>query len=145
MEKKLLPRGVLAGAVAGPDLFSRTIQANVGVGIVFFGMAMGALFAVAIGIVMLLLPQVGHLSYNEANFGKHATETPLPLTDSQGNIVYPGFSADVLFDFRFYSVAAQLVLWAAIGLVFGPLAERLLRPTRPDTVALPQEPDPVPA
>jgi hypothetical protein len=34
----------------------------------------------------------------------------------------------VLFGFRFYSVAAQLILWATIGLVFAPLADRLLRP-----------------
>src|SRR5438105_2968641 len=33
---------------AGPDIFSRTIQANLGidVGMIFFGIAMGALFAV---------------------------------------------------------------------------------------------------
>jgi hypothetical protein len=233
----------LTAEAAGPDLFSRTIQANVGIGVgmVFFGMAMGALFAVtyavclgrvgglrarnlallvagggflgmylvpflkypanppaighedtiqarsalylimvvcsiaflvgavwlgkqlqdrfgnwnatllavgafvvAIGIVMLLLPPLGHLAYNKANYGNQATETPLPLTDSKGTIVYPGFPADVLFAFRFYSVAAQLVLWTAIGLVFAPLAERLLQP-RPETAAPSREPDPVPA
>jgi hypothetical protein len=105
----------------------------------------GAAFVVAIGIVMLLLPQLGHLSYNKANFGNQATETPLPLKDDKGNIVYPGFPADVLFNFRFYSVAAQLILWAALGLIFGPLAERLLNPARPDATAPSQEPDPVPA
>src|SRR3954470_17032411 len=92
MEKKLILRGILAGAAAGllaflfarvfaepqigraidyesgrdaaqaaldkaaglqaaaadPDLFSRTVQADVGIGVgmIFFGMAMGALFAV---------------------------------------------------------------------------------------------------
>ncbi|MFE2375272.1 CbtA family protein [Streptomyces sp. NPDC059398] len=105
----------------------------------------GAAFVVAIGIVMLLLPQLGHLASNKENFGHHATETPLPLTDPKGHIVYPGFPADVLFDFRFYSVAAQLILWTAIGLVFAPLAERLLRPMRPDAAAPSQEPDTVPA
>lgn len=80
----------------------------------------GAAFVVAIGIVMLLLPQLGHLSYNKANFGNQATETPLPLKDSKGNIVYPGFPADVLYTFRFYSVAAQLILWTALGLIFAP-------------------------
>lgn len=69
---------------------------------------------------MLLLPQLGHLSYNKANFGNQATETPLPLKDSKGTIVYPGFPADVLFNFRFYSVAAQLILWTALGLIFAP-------------------------
>jgi hypothetical protein len=47
----------------------------------------------------------------------------------------------VLFNFRFYSVAAQLILWAALGLVFAPLAARLLghRPAG-ETMALEAEP-----
>ncbi|WUH95395.1 CbtA family protein [Streptomyces sp. NBC_00433] len=96
-------------------------------------LAAGA-FVVAIGVVMLILPPLGHLAYNKQHFGDHATETPLPLTDGHGRIVYPGFPADVLFSFRFYSVAAQLLLWSAIGLVFAPLAERLLQP-RPEPAA----------
>ncbi|WP_327292872.1 CbtA family protein [Streptomyces sp. NBC_01198] len=87
-----------------------------------------AAFVVAIGVVMAILPPLGHLAYNKEHFGNHASETPLPLTDTDGRIVYPGFPADVLFSFRSYSVAAQLLLWSAIGLVFAPLAERLLQP-----------------
>jgi hypothetical protein len=34
----------------------------------------------------------------------------------------------VLFNFRLYSVAAQFLLWSVIGLVFAPLADRLLAP-----------------
>lgn len=86
----------------------------------------GATFIVAIGIVMAILPPLGRLTVNEQQFGHHTTETPLPLTTASGTIVYPGFPADVLFDFRLYSVTAQLILWATIGLVFAPLAERLL-------------------
>ncbi len=86
----------------------------------------GATFSVAIGIVMAILPPFGRLAVNEQQFGHQTTETPLPLTNAGGTIVYPGFPADVLFDFRLYSVAAQLILWATIGLVFAPLAERLL-------------------
>jgi hypothetical protein len=85
---------------------------------------------VAIGVLMALLPSLGHLAANKAASGNHATETPLPLTDAKGTVVYPGFPADVLFTFRFYSVAAQLLLWAAIGFLFAPLAERLLDPHR---------------
>jgi hypothetical protein len=40
----------------------------------------------------------------------------------------PGFPADVLFNFRLYSVAAQVLLWSAIGLNFALLAGRLLAP-----------------
>lgn len=93
-------------------------------------MLSGAAFMVAIGLVMAILPTLGHLAANAQQFGDQATETPLPLTSAGGTIVYPGFPADVLFDFRLYSVAAQLILWATIGLVFAPLAERLLDPHR---------------
>ncbi|MFJ8495397.1 CbtA family protein [Streptomyces sp. NPDC094038] len=233
----------IAPEAAGPDIFSRTIQANVGIGVgmVFFGIAMGALFAVAytvclgrvgnlrprnlallvalggflgmylvpfvkypanppsighpetikdrgnlylvmvlcsvvfligavwlgkrlqarfgnwnatllaagayvvaIGIVMALLPQLGELSTNVAEYGHQATETPLPLKNSKGTIVYPGFPADVLFSFRFYSIAAQAILWATVGLVFGPMAERLLDPAiRAAAKPAPIQPEPV--
>jgi hypothetical protein len=86
----------------------------------------GAAFVVAVGVVMLILPSFGELSYNRAHFGHFATETPQPLRDAKGNIAYPGFPADVLFDFRLYSIAAQAVLWSALGLVFAPMADRLL-------------------
>lgn len=88
----------------------------------------GGGFVVAIGAVMLALPTLGMLAANVTEYGAHDTETPLPLLDYQGNIVFPGFSADVLFQFRLYSVGAQLILWGSIALVFGPLAERLVEP-----------------
>jgi hypothetical protein len=77
---------------------------------------------------MAILPQLGQLAVNRHLYGNHATETPLPVTNAKGVIVYPGFPADVLFNFRLYSIAAQLVLWGAIGLIFAPLADRLLAP-----------------
>jgi putative cobalt transporter subunit CbtA len=87
----------------------------------------GAVFVAAVGLVMLLLPAVGDMPGNEAY--QAATETPGPLTDANGAIVFPGFPADLLYEFRLYSIGAQLILWAAIGLIFAPLAERLLAPT----------------
>ena len=83
---------------------------------------------VVIGVVMALLPSLGELAANVRDYGEQATETPQPLRNPAGQIVYPGFPADVLWDFRFYSIAAQAVMWAAIGLLFAPLAERLLAP-----------------
>ena len=83
-------------------------------------------FLVAISVVMLILPPLGHLDTNVAENGLRATETPLPLRAPDGTIVYPGFPADVLAKFRVYSVTAQLIMWATIGLVFAPLADRLL-------------------
>ena len=88
-------------------------------------------FVVVIGILMAILPSFGHLQFNLDHYGNFATETPQPLTDAKGNLVFPGFPADTLFNFRAYSVAAQLILWTAIGLIFAPLADRLLRPNTP--------------
>jgi hypothetical protein len=95
----------------------------------------GASFIIAIGIVMISLPSLGELAFNRANFGKVGTETPPPLRDASGKIVFPGFPADILFTFRLYSVGAQLILWTAVGLVFAPLADRVLTPARPQSAA----------
>ena len=92
-----------------------------------------AAFAVAIGILMLALPTFGTDAGSQA--GGVVTETPGPLVDAGGVIRYPGFPADVLFYFRLYSVAAQLVLWSAIGLLFAPLADRLLNRPVPEVAA----------
>ncbi|HEX2285443.1 MAG TPA: CbtA family protein [Mycobacterium sp.] len=61
-------------------------------------------YVVAVAIVMLVLPGI--------------SETP------------EHFPADVLYDFRLYSLGTQLVMWATIGLVFAPMAARLLGETR---------------
>ncbi|NMO50039.1 CbtA family protein [Actinoplanes sp. TBRC 11911] len=87
----------------------------------------GGVFLAATAIVMLVLPSFGELAANKALH--QATETPGPLTDASGNIAFPGFPADLLYNFRLYSIGAQLILWATIGLVFAPMAERLLAPS----------------
>jgi len=84
-----------------------------------------AAFLVVTGVVIALLPSLGHLSENHA-YGNFATETPQPLTDPAGHILFQGFPADDLFQFRLYSFAAQLILWTVIGVGFGALAPRLL-------------------
>jgi predicted cobalt transporter CbtA len=89
----------------------------------------GGVFIAATAVVMLVLPSFGELAANKEYH--QATETPAPLTDANGQIVFPGFPADLLFKFRLYSIGAQLILWAAIGLVFAPMAERLLAPKAP--------------
>ncbi|WP_433089429.1 CbtA family protein [Dactylosporangium sp. CA-052675] len=98
----------------------------------------GAAFVVATGLLIALLPDFGRLPTNVADYGKHATETPLPLRNEAGDIVFPGFDADLLYEFRLYAVAAQALLWGVLGLVFAPLAERLLG-NRPVRVAPAQE------
>ncbi len=69
-------------------------------------------YLVAVVVVAVLLPSVD--------------ETPEPLRDAAGMIIYPGFPADVLYEFRLLSLATQLVLWAGIGLVFATISGRLL-------------------
>lgn len=77
------------------------------------GLLAAAAYLVAVAVVAAALPSVD--------------ETPAPLRDASGAIVYPGFPADVLYEFRLLALGAQLVLWAAIGLTFAALARRLLR------------------
>lgn len=74
-------------------------------------LAAGA-YVAAVALVTVLLPDVD--------------ETPGPLRDASGAISYPGFPADVLYEFRLLSLATQLVLWVTIGVVFASLAGRLL-------------------
>lgn len=88
----------------------------------------GAAYAIAMAIAMAILPPLGHLHANVVEYGSQIAETPLPLRDPEGTIVYAGFPADLLFRFRLYAVIGQLILWGTIGLVFGALAERTLVP-----------------
>lgn len=70
------------------------------------------LYLVVIASVMSLLPIFD--------------DTPEPMRDATGAIIYPGFPADVLYQFRLLSLGTQVVLWETIGLVFATLAGRLL-------------------
>lgn len=56
-------------------------------------------------------------------------EVPGPLRDAKGTIVLDGFDAEDLYDFRLFSLAGQLILWGALGLILGPWAERALNRT----------------
>ena len=99
-------------AVAGV-LFARRLADRVGA---WNGRLLAAgVYLATIVVVMVLLPTVD--------------ETPQPLRDASGAISYPGFPADVLYEFRLLSLATQLVLWVTIGLVFAPLAARLVGDT----------------
>jgi predicted cobalt transporter CbtA len=45
------------------------------------------------------------------------------------NEVGADFPAQLLFEFRMASLATQLALWAALGVMLAELAERVLAPT----------------
>jgi hypothetical protein len=239
MEKRIIARGLLAGAVAsvaafvfartfvepviaraiafeeaqeaghehGVELFTRGVQANIGMGfgVLAFGVAMGALFAVAYcvsyGHLGTLSPRVlsvvlaagMFLSLYVVPLLKYPANPPavgLDETIRQRTLLYlmmvvlsavllvaavwlgrrlverfdawsatliaaaayvvavaivmlalptidetPGdFPADVLYDFRLYSLGTQFVLWAIIAVMFGSMAHRLLgEPERQET------------
>jgi predicted cobalt transporter CbtA len=78
-------------------------------------------YIVVIAVVMLILPTID--------------ETPGPLRDSAGTIIYQGFPADDLYQFRLFSLGTQVVMWATIGLVFATLASRFLDEKRRETVS----------
>ena len=91
-------------------------------------------FLVPYLVLVGVLPSLGNLAANVAHqhqfgYARSTTETPAPITNLQGQIVYPGFPADVLWKFRWYSILNQLLIWTATGLIFGGLLERFLRPT----------------
>lgn len=73
-------------------------------------------YLVAVVAMMLVLPSVG--------------QTPGPLRDDAGNLVYEGFPADVLYEFRLYSLGTQIVIYTTIALVFGAMAAKLLGESR---------------
>jgi predicted cobalt transporter CbtA len=66
-------------------------------------------YVAAVALVMLVLPTID--------------ETP------------DDFPADVLYEFRLYSLGTQLVMWAIIGLAFASMADRLLGEKMRETVA----------
>lgn len=86
----------------------------------------GAGFVAVVSVALLLLPS--------------AEPTPGALRAPDGTIVFPGFPADVLAEFRVYAIGAQALFWAVVGVVFAPLADRLLRSGDRPAVAPPREP-----
>ena len=83
-------------------------------------LAAAAAYVVAVAVVMLVLPTI--------------SETPGPLVDDAGVIVYEGFPADVLYEFRLYSLGTQVVIYATIGLVFAAMVSKLLDGKRQDAL-----------
>jgi Probable cobalt transporter subunit (CbtA) len=117
-------------------------------------------FLVVYGVLIGVLPSLGNLAANVAHsdqfgYARAATETPQPITNilshpltvngktvAPGQILYPGFDADVLWKFRWYSLINQLLIWTVTGLVFGTLLERYLTPPRPKATTEPADREP---
>jgi hypothetical protein len=73
------------------------------IGGLFSAVAGGVAYLVAVGISIALLPSFD--------------EVPGPLMDGD-TIVFPGFPADLVGDFRYYSIINQAILWGVLGLGF---------------------------
>jgi hypothetical protein len=82
----------------------------------------GAAYLVAVSVVMLILPTIN--------------EIPGPMVNDAGVIVFPGFSAVDLYEFRLFSLGTQVIVWATIGLVSAALLSRLLEGKRQETVSV---------
>jgi hypothetical protein len=118
-------------------------------------------FLVVYGVLIGVLPSLGNLGANVAHanqfgYAQASTETPQPITNilsvplhvggktiAPGQIVYPGFDADVLWKFRWYSMINQLLIWTVTALIFGALLERYLIPPQPNARTEPAEREPI--
>lgn len=83
-------------------------------------LAAGAGYVVAVAVVMLILPTID--------------ETPGPITNDAGTIVFPGFPAVDLYEFRLSSLVTQVIIWATIGLASASMFSRLLDGKRRDAL-----------
>lgn len=80
----------------------------------------GAAYLVAVFVVMLIMPTIN--------------ETPGPIVDDAGVIVFPGFPAIDTYEFRLYTLATQLIIWTTIGLAFAAMVSRLLDSRRQEAI-----------
>jgi hypothetical protein len=71
-----------------------------------------ASYLVAVFVVMLILPTIN--------------ETPGPMVNDAGVIVFPGFPAVDFYEFRLYTFVTQLIIWTTIGLVFAASISKVL-------------------
>jgi hypothetical protein len=72
----------------------------------------GASYLVAVFVVMLVLPTID--------------EPPGPMVNDAGVIVFPGFPAVDMYEFRLYTFTTQLIVWTTIALVFGASISKVL-------------------
>jgi hypothetical protein len=75
-------------------------------------LAAGGAYIVAVAILMLVLPTID--------------EIPGPMVNEAGTIVFPGFPATDLYEFRLYALGTQVIVWTTIGLAGAAMLHRLL-------------------
>ncbi|MFD9871195.1 CbtA family protein [Streptomyces niveus] len=92
-------------------------------------------FSVLIAVVAViagrrLAPKLGNWNATVAAGGGYVVVMAVAclLLPANTDAVKETFPAALLWEFRLASLAVQAVLWTAFGLIFGALAERVLRP-----------------
>ncbi|WP_431233975.1 CbtA family protein [Mycolicibacterium psychrotolerans] len=75
-------------------------------------LAAGGAYIVAVAILMLVMPTIN--------------EIPGPMVNDAGTIVFPGFPATDLYEFRLYALGTQVIVWTTIGLAGAAMLHRLL-------------------
>jgi hypothetical protein len=116
----LLMVGLSALLMAAAVYLGRQLNARLGAWNATL-VAAGA-YLVAVLVLMLVLPTIN--------------ETPGPMVNDAGTIVFPGFPAVDLYEFRLYSLTTQVILFTTIGLTFAALVSRLLEGKRQDAVVV---------
>jgi predicted cobalt transporter CbtA len=95
-----------------------------------------ALLVAAVYLGHRLVAQFGHWSATLIGAGCYVVAISLVMLMLPTIDETPGdFPADVLYEFRLYSLGTQLVLWAIIGLLFASMAHRLLGERQRETVS----------
>ncbi len=84
-------------------------------------LAAGGAYIAAVAILMLVLPTIN--------------EIPGPMVNDAGTIVFPGFPAVDLYEFRLYALGTQVIVWATIGLAGGAMLHRLLDSKQQEPIA----------
>lgn len=79
----------------------------------------GAAYVIAVGITIALLPSFD--------------EVPEPVRNDAGQIVFPGFPADVVADFRVYTITNQVILWTVLTVTFALILGAMARSKNPTT------------
>ncbi|GAB99656.1 hypothetical protein GONAM_10_01270 [Gordonia namibiensis NBRC 108229] len=79
----------------------------------------GAAYVIAVGITIALLPTF--------------SEVPEPVRNDAGQIVFSGFPADVVADFRVYTITNQVILWTVLTVTFALILGAMARSESPAT------------
>ncbi|WP_405822296.1 CbtA family protein [Streptomyces sp. NBC_00838] len=125
-------------AVGNPDTIGKRTT-------LFFLMIVLSVLIAVVAVIAgrRLAPKLGNWNATVAAGGGYVVVMAVAclLLPANTDAVKETFPAALLWEFRLASLAVQALLWTAFGLIFGALAERVLRP--PDTRVTGRDPEAV--